>query len=303
MTRTDGHPGEHAELLEVFTLTRPVAAAWVVVSTVGFFLAAYLFGLIYAVIVGDPLEPITFSVVSPLEAFLGVAVLLVLVGCVVIPHELLHGVAMAHYGGRPSYGVGVSYFVLPYAYARSDADYARNELLVVLLAPLVVISAVGVALMALVPSPLWIVPLAANAAGSVGDCWMAARLLAYPSSVRVGEIPARDAAGSEAGFAIYGSRAERRRPALASLASAFVTGGALTLVAVSLGLFALLANALVFGAGTVVIGDPGSFWFLFRHELDANGPGAHIEVGAPLLLALATGGGLLAALARVLRDS
>jgi len=61
---------------------------------------------------------------------------------------------MARYGDAPSYGIGLSYFVLPYAYAEtSGASYTRNQLLVALLAPFAVITTLGLAAMVVVPSP------------------------------------------------------------------------------------------------------------------------------------------------------
>lgn len=311
MTRADVEPSTDHELLDTFRLTRSVAIQWVIVSTVGFFLCTYVFGLAYGLIAGESLEPITVTVSSPVDAFVGVLVLLVLVLAVAIPHELLHGVFMARYGARPTYGVGVSYFVLPYAYARSDGtSYTRNQMVVVLLAPLVGITGVGLVLMALVPSPLWIVPLAANAAGSIGDCWMAAHVLRYPSNVSVAELPASDESEGvsdgrdDAGFAIYGRRpGSDRSPQtnqMTASVSAFLTGAVTTLVALTVGLFALLTGSLAFGSGNVLLGNPESFWFLFRHEVDPDGPGALVEVGAPLLLALAVGGGFLATVGSLL---
>jgi hypothetical protein len=271
-----------------FRLTRSVALQWLVVSAVGFFAFAYWFGHVLARLRGTSLEPIVIAASSPPTVLVWLAVSVGLLVCVVVPHELLHGVAMARYGGSPSYGVGVSYFVLPYAYAESDGtSYTRNQLLVALLAPFVGITAVGLAAMAVYPTPLLIVPLAANAAGSIGDLWMAAVLCQYPADVRVGDPP-----GDVRGFGIYGASdgSVSRLPG-AWLLSRFLTGGVGTLAAVVT--YALLAVllSLAFGSGDVVLGDPDRGWLLVRHDRRPDGS-ALLEIGDRALLGTAALGGL-----------
>jgi hypothetical protein len=271
-----------------FRLTRSVALQWLVVSAVGFFAFAYWFGHVLARLRGTSLEPIVIAASSPPTVLVWLAVSVGLLVCVVVPHELLHGVAMARYGGSPSYGVGVSYFVLPYAYAESDGtSYTRNQLLVALLAPFVGITAVGLAAMVVYPTPLLIVPLAANAAGSIGDLWMAAVLCQYPADVRVGDPP-----GNVRGFGIYGASdgSVSRLPG-AWLLSRFLTGGVGTLAAVVT--YALLAVllSLAFGSGDVVLGDPDRGWLLVRHDRRPDGS-ALLEIGDRALLGTAALGGL-----------
>ncbi|PCR92609.1 DUF3267 domain-containing protein [Natrinema ejinorense] len=274
--------------LAAFRLTRAVALQWLVVSGVGFFGFAYAFGHLLAWIRGTSLEPIVIAPSSPPTIAGWLAVSLGLLVCVVVPHELLHGVFMRRYGDSPRYGIGVSYFVLPYAYAEtSGASYTRNQLLVALLAPFVGITAVGLAAMTVVPSPLLIVPLAANAAGSIGDLWMAAILCQYPADVRVGDPP-----GDGRGFGIYGpdERSVSRLPGT-TLLSQFLTGAVGTLVTVAAYALLVVFLSLAFGSGDVVLGDPDRGWLLFRHDRQPGGT-AVLEIGDRTLIGTAVLGGL-----------
>ncbi|QLG50800.1 DUF3267 domain-containing protein [Natrinema halophilum] len=286
MSRSDLDPASPP--LASFRFTRVVAIQWVVGSAVGFFAFAYCFGHVYAWIRGVSLEPIVIAASSPPTTFGWLAVLLGLLVCVIVPHELLHGAVMAYYGGSPSYGVGVSHFVVPYAYAETDGRrYTRNQLLVALLAPFVGLTALGFAIMVIVPSPLLVVPLAANAAGSIGDLWMAAILCQYPADVRVGGL----LDDGDRGFGIYGSRDRptTRIPGTVLL-SRFVTGSVGTLALIATYALVAILLSLAFGSGDVVLGDPDAGWLFFRHDRRADGS-ALLEIGdGPLLAAAALGG-------------
>ena len=285
--------------LASFHLSRAVALQWLVVSAVGFFGFAYGFGHVLARLRGTSLEPIVIAPSSSPTVLGWLAVSAGLLVCVVVPHELLHGVFMARYGESPNYGIGLSYFVLPYAYAEtSGASYTRNQLLVALLAPFVVITAVGFAAMLVFRSPLLIVPLAANAAGSIGDLWMAAVLCQYPADVRVGDPP-----GDVRGFGIYGAgdRSLARLPGTPLLAR-FLTGSVGTIAAIIT--YALLAVllSLAYGSGDVVLGDPDAGWLLVRHDRQPGGT-ALLEIGdGPLLGVAALGGFIWTAIGTVRRS-
>ncbi len=288
---TNGASADDQRLLEAFRLTRPVAVQWTVVSAIGLVLCASFFGAMYTLLTGTSLHPITVTVGTPLEMAVTLAAVTVLVGVVVVVHELIHGACMARYGARTEYGVGVAYFVLPYAYARSEgASYTRNQMLTVLLAPLAAISTIGLLALVITDSSLVLVALAANAAGSIGDCWMAALLLQYTSSVRVAKLP-----DGRAGFGVYGSPAARTiRPESASAVAAFLYGSVGTFGAIVVVLFSAVLGSLAFGTGNLVIGDPDRLWFLLRHDLHRDGFGATVEVGIPLVFALSSLGGLVA---------
>ncbi|MCU4973399.1 DUF3267 domain-containing protein [Halobacteria archaeon AArc-m2/3/4] len=294
----DGVSMDDQRLLETFRLTRLVAVQWTIVSTIGLVLCASVFGAMYTLLTGASLQPITVTVSTPLEMATTIAVVAAVVGIVVLVHELIHGVCMGRYGTRAEYGVGIAYFVLPYAYARSEgANYTRNQMLVVLLAPLVVISLGGLLALVVTDSTLVLVVLAANAAGSIGDCWMAALLLQYSSSVRVTELP-----DGRAGFGVYGSPAERAiRLESANAVATFLYGSVGTFGTIVVTLFVAVLGSLAFGSGNLVIGDPDRLWFLFQHELHPNGPGATVEVGVPLALTVSSIGGLVAVLGSSVR--
>lgn len=47
-------------------------------------------------------------------------------------------------GTKAKYSVGVAHFILPYAYATTNHEFTRNQFIVVLITPLIVMTAVGV---------------------------------------------------------------------------------------------------------------------------------------------------------------
>ncbi|RKD97765.1 DUF3267 domain-containing protein [Halopiger aswanensis] len=291
--------------LAEFRLTRRVALQWLGTAVVGFFVFAYCFARVLAAIRGHSLEPIVIRATPPAVHF-WLLVSLGLVALVIVLHEALHGLVMTRYGDSPGFGIGVSYFVLPYAYAETRGDFTRNQLLAMLLAPFVSITTLGVAAMLGYPSSVWLIPLATNAAGSIGDLWMAATLLQYPADVRVTELP--DGDGVQ-GFAIYGPEPDQNadgqpsslecRP-VAVVLTTLLAGAAGTLaILVGLGIVAVLGSLAV-GSGDVVIGHPDGRWFLLRHELGVNGD-AHLEIGAASVLAVAAVGGIVRTLVAAAR--
>jgi len=95
-------------------------------------------------------------------------------------HELVHGVFFWQYAGkRPTFGIK-GLFV--YVAAPSEVYFPRNQYLVVGIAPLVLLTLVGLLLMVIVPVvvvPILMLFIAFNAAGAAGDLQMAAWLLSY----------------------------------------------------------------------------------------------------------------------------
>lgn len=278
--------------LETFRVTRAVAAQWVVVSTVGFFAFGYLFAGVRAGLRGRALEPIVLPISSQPATLGWLAIVGLLVALVIALHETIHGLAMAVFGGEPAYGVGLSHVIVPYAYANSGGGYTRNQMLAVLLAPFVGISVLGVLTMAVYPSPVLVVVLAANAAGSIGDLWMASILARFPGSVRVGPLP--DRSPDKRGMGIYGSRTERgRRTARSRLASTFLVGAVGTFVVIVIGIVGAILLSMALGKGTVIVGDPESRWFLFTHEISRGTRQVRVRVGTQLIAALTVFGGIL----------
>lgn len=105
-----------------------------------------------------------------------------LVLLVTIPlHELLHGLAIHWWGHQPRYGVKLRKMVF---YCTTDGYFRRHEFLLVALAPLLVLTPAGLLLMLLLPQGMAFyigLGVLLNTTGAVGDLWMAAVVLRYPS--------------------------------------------------------------------------------------------------------------------------
>ncbi len=109
-------------------------------------------------------------------------------------HEGLHGVVFALLGGRPVFGTKLP--VALYCGAPNQL-FTRSAYLAVGLAPLVLISLAGIALILLAPgfAPFVQLALIGNFSGAAGDLWAARVLLRQPPTVL-----AQDTAS---GFEVY----------------------------------------------------------------------------------------------------
>ncbi|OGO35046.1 MAG: hypothetical protein A2W35_20075 [Chloroflexi bacterium RBG_16_57_11] len=106
---------------------------------------------------------------------------------VLLLHELVHGAFFwLITRSRPRFGLKITY-----AYAAAPDWYIpRNPYLVIGLAPLILITLVGVALLPLLPAALvlpWVLALALNASGSVGDVYIIGWILARPANALVND--------------------------------------------------------------------------------------------------------------------
>jgi len=184
---TQNNPEADNVLIAEFSMSRPLVVQWTVVSTVGFLVSLFGFLLLYYGVTGDP--AVTEFAFTPDTGWWNMGLtLLVIAGLtlgIILPHELCHGLAIRAFGGHPQYGFGVVYFVFPYAFATTETRFTRNQFLVVALAPLVVLSVIGIPIMLVFEWKWLAIPLAMNAGGAVGDIWMALTLLSYPSGVTV----------------------------------------------------------------------------------------------------------------------
>lgn len=105
---------------------------------------------------------------------------LLIIFAVIVLHEGVHGLGFIYFAGtRPTFG-----FRWVYAFAAAPNAYIpRDRYLPIALGPLVVISVLGAASMAVVP-PQWLMPLVlacvVNASGSVADLWVTWLLLRLP---------------------------------------------------------------------------------------------------------------------------
>jgi hypothetical protein len=111
---------------------------------------------------------------------------LIVLALVLLVHELVHAAAIALLGHQPRLGAKLDKGVL---YATADgALFRRDEFIMIALAPLVVITAVGLWLVVVLPDTLayWAaLAVVFNASGAVGDLWMTGVVFRYPANALV----------------------------------------------------------------------------------------------------------------------
>lgn len=268
-------------LLARFGMSRTLVLQWTAVSTLGFLVSLVMFLALYYVVTGDGTATELSLGLDPdglwwWNLALSILAVVALMALVILPHELCHGIAIRAFGGNPRYGVGVAYFVFPYAFATTDTRFTRNQFLVVVLAPLVVLTLLGVPLMVLFEWPWLAVPLAMNAGGAVGDVWMALILLSYPPGVSVLD--------SETGLEVYGPPGlERREAAPAAVVWDLLVGFAGGVLAVAAIVGVLVPFVLsVAGVDALSVGIPDSPLFVF--EFVRTDGGAEFAAGPGILV-------------------
>jgi hypothetical protein len=201
----------------------------------------------------------------------------------VIAHEVVHGLFFLFAGGRPRYGAGLSHFV-PYFYATSPGRFTPRRMIVVGLAPLVVLSALSLAGAFALPALVgfFAVVFVGNAAGAVGDVWMALRLRAF--------VPLADASVSDLGDRMDVYSSDPRVEAIAAALSVrdvrpvgFVVRwlmGSVTVLAVS----GLVGSVALFVTDSLLIG-PASLPLVAVRK-SAEGASISFGVIPPLLAGL-----------------
>lgn len=275
------HPGERGPeegtLLAEYGMSRPLVLQWTVVSTVGFLVALVGISLVYYAATGNP--GVTEFAFTPETGWwnlgLSVLVFLGLMVLVIVPHEFCHGLAIRAFGGEPRYGFGVAYFVFPYAFATTDTRVSRNQFVLIALAPLVILTGIGLPLMVVFEWTWLAFPLALNAGGAVGDIWMALTLLSYPSTVTVLD--------TTTGLEVYGPADVKRSTAAPATVvwnlSVGTAGGVLALAIIGGLLVPLILTAS--GIGGLTIGVPDSPMLLI--EFLRTGDGVEFTMGAGML--------------------
>jgi len=119
------------------------------------------------------------------NVLLALLALLVLIWVGVILHEAIHGAAFwAFSQKRPVFGLR-----LFYAFAASPGNYfSKGAMATIALAPLFVMSIVGLGLCVILPKQ-WLLPilliLVTNASGAVGDITFCLSILAKPSAILI----------------------------------------------------------------------------------------------------------------------
>jgi hypothetical protein len=278
---------EPTVVLADLEMTRGLTIQLTAVGTLGMVVAWGLFSALYELGTG---QAAVLRLVPPEVGWWSVAVnvfvVLILGTGFIVPHEWLHGLAIRYYGGKARYGVGVAHFILPYAYATTEHKFSRDQFIVVLLTPLVVLTCVGVPVMIGLGWGLLIVPLTLNAAGAVADVWMTLSVLSYPAHVRI--VDHKD------GVRVLGHETDRVRPlSVTALVWDALSGAAVAVF----GVFILVAigGPLLLSALSVeslTAGTPGRITYLFAFtntpdEISLGvGPGV-LVVGALLGLVYA----------------
>lgn len=267
------------QLVAEFGMSRQLVVQWTVVSTVGVLVSLVGFLLVYVLATGDAsVSEFGFGAAAgwwnlglTFLFFVGSMVL------VIVAHELCHGAAIRAFGGTPRYGFGVAYAVFPYAFATTDTRFSRNQFLVVALAPLVLLTLLGLPVMVVFEWPWLAVPLALNAGGAVGDIWMALTLLSYPAEVSVVD--------SETGLKLYGPAGlERWETAPATVVWDLVVGtaGGVLALAVAIGVVVPLVLAAV-GVDSLTVGVPDTLLFVFSFLRTPDG-GVEFSMGSSVFL-------------------
>jgi hypothetical protein len=131
------------------------------------------------------LRPSDFSLSGHLHSYSTISYVIVLIMIItifIILHEIVHGLFFWFFTHKPpKFG-----FKGAYAYAAAPGWYIpRNPYLLIGISPLMVISAAGIVLLAILPADLLFpleLGLIFNAIGSVGDLFVTLWLLARPST-------------------------------------------------------------------------------------------------------------------------
>lgn len=279
--------GDAERVLAELELTRGLTIQMTAIGTLGMVVGWAVFSTFYHATTGQTAGfQFAPAGVGWWTDALNVLIIVILGTVFIIPHEWLHGLAIRYYGGEPRYGVGVAHFILPYAYATTDHEFSRNQFIVVLLTPLVVLTLVGVPLMVVFEWGWLIVPLALNAAGAVADVWMTLVVVSYPAHVRVVD--------HETGVRIVGRRSDRPRSmSITTLVWEALSGAAIAVFGVLI-LLAIGGPVLLslLGVESLTVGTPGTITYLFSFtntptEISFGvGPGV-LSVGAVIGLGYA----------------
>jgi hypothetical protein len=196
-------------------------------------------------------------------------------------HEGIHGLFFWIFGGRPTYGVGMITWFLPYAYATSPGDrFTLLQMSVIGLAPFFWISVMSLLSMSIWPAVSTYAGIAfiANFSGAVGDLWLVRQIWRFHGCQDVRFVDEKDA------LAVYSSAPEAQAAAAAFAASengTRVSRFVLRWLAVSSALlicaFPLMVILDVLGTRNLTIGPPQFVLFTFQ-SLPQNGPNISVDI-------------------------
>ena len=186
MRATNVRP-DNATLFYSFNLLKNKRAFWLlqIPATLGFFIFGFLFlrwtfwlrpGFLHTISTG-----VVVTLLDLLFLSMGFVVFIVL-------HELVHGVFFWIYSrSRPRFGLRGGY-----AFAAAPGwFFPRRQYLVIALAPLVLLSILGMLLVAVVPAGALaaiLFGMVANAAGAVGDMWIACMVVRERRNIVIEDV-------------------------------------------------------------------------------------------------------------------
>jgi hypothetical protein len=192
--RSELAENERDRLYEEFEPTLGISIIWTILATVMTIGGFLLFLLIYAMLGSGSLSSSAFvdagteeGVVYFSVRFGNLLLITLLVFGVLVLHEAIHGVAFRYFGGRPTFGATMIQRVLPAFYCTAPGYwFTRGQFAIIILAPLVIITLLGIVLMPFVDDAILLVlPLAINLGGAIGDLWMAGMLLRSESGTMI----------------------------------------------------------------------------------------------------------------------
>ncbi len=240
-------------------MTKEVVVTLIGMGTLALFAFGFFFTSLYTLFTGNVGFNFTSgTILISVALFVGTMVL----------HELIHGAFMSKYGGKPSYGAGIAYFILPYLYATSKTVFTRNQFIEIAIAPLVVISLVVIGIIAAFPSIAhWMfIPFIMNASGAVGDMWVTRNVLRYPKHVMLED--------RKTGLIIYGKETDKpMNISTTGFVSRFSKVFILCFFAVGclMGIAPIPLNIL--GVESLTIGPTNSIFTIFEYQSIGEGFG------------------------------
>ena len=256
-------------------MTKEVVVTLIGMGTLAFFALGFFFTSLYTLFTGN----VGFNFTS---GTILISVALV-VGTVVL-HELIHGAFMSKYGGKPSYGAGIAYFILPYFYATSKTVFPRKQYIMIAIAPLVVISLVVIGIMAAFPSIAhWMfIPFIVNASGAVGDMWVTRNVLRYPKHVMLED--------RKTGLIIYGKETDKP---LNISTTGFVSRFSKVFILCFFALGCLMGIAPIplniLGVESLTIGPTNSIFTIFEYHSIGEGFGLNLYPLSILAISMIVG--------------
>ncbi|MBC2748687.1 MAG: DUF3267 domain-containing protein [ANME-2 cluster archaeon] len=243
-------------------MTKEVVVTLIGMGTLALFAFGFFFTSLYTLFTGNVGFNFTSgTILISVALFVGTMVL----------HELIHGAFMSKDGGKPIYGAGIAYFILPYFYATSKTVFPRNQYIVIAIAPLVVISLVVIGIMAAFPSIAhWMfIPFIINASGAVGDMWVTRNVLRYPKHVILED--------RKTGLIIYGK--ETDKPINIST-TGFVSRFSKVFILCFFAVGCLMGIApiplSILGVESLTIGPTNSIFTIFEYHSIGEGFGFHL---------------------------